>query len=59
MVLEEFQPRRPRTYPRYYVGRQLCLLLVEGHRHESHDLIEVVESYGQEGIRSVSGLHPE
>jgi hypothetical protein len=54
MVLEELQYRRSRTYPGYYVGCQLCILLVERHRHESHDVVKVVESYRKEGFRVLS-----
>ena len=53
MVLEELESRRLGRYPVDDVGHQLRFLLVEGYRHEFHDVLEVVEGYGEEGLREV------
>ena len=50
MVLEELESRRLGRYPVDDVGHLLRFLLVEGYRHEFHDVLEVVEGSGRKGF---------
>jgi len=53
MVLEELESRGLGRHSVDDMGYLLWLLLVEGYRHEFHDVLEVVEGYGEEGLWEV------
>jgi hypothetical protein len=55
--MEKLESRGVGTHSINYLGGLLWLLLVEGHRYESYDVVEVVESDRSEGVWGVSDMY--
>jgi hypothetical protein len=53
LVMEKLQHCGFGTHFVDYMGHLFWFLLVEGHRHESYDVVKMVESYGSQGLWSV------
>jgi len=51
--VEKLESRGLGRYSVHYMGSLLWLLLVEGHRHEPHDLVQMVAGHGSQGLRCV------
>jgi hypothetical protein len=55
--VEKLESRGVGTHSINYVGGLLWLLLVEGHRYESYDVVEVVEGHRSERVRGMNDIY--